>query len=228
MVIEDINVEIVKKNIKNMHLYVLPPDGKIRITAPYWISDKQIIDFVLSKYNWIKSQQVKMSEIPMQKKLSFVDGEKIYVWGKKYIFRFMIADSLSISLDDNNVIFAVKDGTTTIEKERYLKEWYRTLLKDKISFYLPKWEQITGLKCSDWQTKDMKTRWGTCNTKTNKLWFSLKLAKRPVKYLEYVILHELAHTRVPNHGSDFKTILNKHMPDWKQIQKELNESYFYD
>lgn len=117
----------------------------------------------------------------------------------------------------------VRKESTAKQRQAYVNEWYRVLLKEKIELYLPKWEQITGLYCDSWQTKYMTTRWGTCNTATKKIWFNLQLAKKPVECLEYVMLHELAHLKVRNHGKDFIAILDKYMPYWRETRKLLNE-----
>lgn len=228
MIINNIDVEIIKKNIKNMHLYILSPDGRVRVTAPLFISEKEIREFVLSKTDWIKSQQSKMAEMPKQYKLSFADGEKIFVWGTEYTLRIVTGSELSIHLVNDEAVFTIKRNTSYQQKEQFLKEWYRAQLKEQINIYLNKWQSITKLQCTACQTKDMKTRWGTCNTKTNKLWFNLNLAKRPEKCLEYVVLHELAHTKIPNHGLEFKAILSEYMPEWREIQKQLNEFQIVD
>ena len=105
-----------------------------------------------------------------------------------------------------------------------MNEWYRKELSERVNYLLPKWETYTGLKCSSWQSKVMKTRWGTCNTKTKKIWLNVRLAEHPAECLEYVILHELAHTRVPNHGADFKAILTEYMPDWRTVKRRLKDN----
>lgn len=128
-----------------------------------------------------------------------------------------------VRIRGESVVMTILPGSGIKRRAALMLEWYRGMLTEKISEYLPKWENITGLKCSGCQTKSMKTRWGTCNTATNKIWLSVRLAQRPAVCLEYVILHELAHTRVPNHGSDFKAILDRFMPEWKSAKKLLNE-----
>jgi predicted metal-dependent hydrolase len=124
----------------------------------------------------------------------------------------------------------VRENSTVEQRGRWVNEWYREQLKEKIQKYLPKWEAITGLYPSSWQTKYMTTRWGTCNTKTGKIWFNLQLAKKPVECLEYVILHELVHLKVKNHGPDFVAMMDLHMPYWRDVRKNLNSQMldFYE
>ena len=219
-----ITIDIQKKNIKNMHLAVLPPDGKVRVSAPVHLSDESIAMFVRTKLGWIKKQQEKFANQPRQSEREFISGETLYVFGKQYFLRVMYSyKGNSLVLKGNEAILTVRKESTARQREAFVNEWYRDLLKEKISIYLPKWEQITGLYCDSWQTKYMTTRWGTCNTNTRKIWLNLQLAKKPIECLEYVILHELAHLKVKNHGKDFIAILDTYMPYWRDTKQLLNE-----
>ena len=129
----------------------------------------------------------------------------------------------ALVLSGDEAILTVRKESTASQREAFVNEWYRTLLKEKIEIYLPKWENITGLHCDSWQTKYMTTRWGTCNTKTRKIWLNLQLAKKPIECLEYVILHELAHLKVRNHSKDFVAIMDQYMPYWRETKKLLND-----
>ena len=222
--ISGITIDIQKKNIKNMHLAVLPPDGKVRVSAPMHLSDESIAMFVRTKLVWIKKHQEKFALQPRQSEREFISGETLYVFGKQYFLRVMYSyKGNSLVLNGNEAVLTVRKESTARQREAFVNEWYRDLLKEKISIYLPKWEQITGLYCDSWQTKYMTTRWGTCNTNTRKIWFNLQLAKKPIECLEYVILHELAHLKVKNHGKDFIAILDMYMPYWRETKKLLND-----
>lgn len=222
--ISGITIDIQKKNIKNMHLAVLPPDGKVRVSAPMRLSDESIAMFVRTKLGWIKKQQEKFALQPRQSEREFISGETLYVFGKQYFLRVMYSyRGNSLVLNGNEAVLTVRKESTARQREAFVNEWYRDLLKEKISIYLPKWEQITGLYCDSWQTKYMTTRWGTCNTNTRKIWFNLQLAKKPIECLEYVILHELAHLKVRNHSKDFVAIMDQYMPYWRETKKLLND-----
>ena len=223
--ISGIKIYVQKKNIKNLHLVVVPPDGKIRVSAPMHLSDESITMFVRTKLGWIKNQQEKFNLQPRQSKREYVSGETLYLWGKQYFLQVEYSyKGNSLVLNGNKAILTVRKESTVKQREHFVNEWYRKHLKEEIARLLPKWEKITGLACSSWQTKYMTTRWGSCNTKTKKIWFNLQLAKKPIDCLEYIILHELSHTKVKNHNSDFIAILDQYMPNWKGIKEQLNSS----
>ena len=225
VLISDIQIEIIKKDIKNMHLSVLPPDGKVRVSAPNNLSDESIIMFVKTKLGWIKKQQEKFELQPRQSEREYVSGETLYVWGHQYFLQVEYNQKKnSLVLVGNKAILSVRKESTAKQREKFVNEWYRSLLKTEVEKYLPKWEAITGLYCDSWQSKYMTTKWGTCNTSTRKIWLNLQLAKKPIECLEYVILHELAHLKVKNHGPDFVAILDLHMPYWRECKKMLNDS----
>ncbi len=223
--ISGIPVEVNRKNIKNLHLSVLPPDGKVRVSSPMHLSDESIAMFVRTKLSWIKKQQEIFHNQPRQTERQYVSGETMYVFGKQYFLRVEYSyKGNSLVLSGDNAILTVRKESTAQQRENYVNEWYRGLLKEKIAVYLPKWQKITGLYCDSWQTKYMTTRWGTCNTEAKKLWFNLQLAKKPLECLEYVILHELAHLKVKNHSKEFVAILDLYMPNWREIKRKLNDS----
>lgn len=222
--IQGISVEIIKKNIKNMHLYVQPPDGKVQVTAPEHLSDESILIFVRTKIGWIKKQQAKLENQPRQTERQYVSGETLYVLGRQYYLKVEYSyKGNSLVLSGDRAILTVRKESTAKQRDAFVREWYRGILKTELEKHIPKWEKRTGFYCESWQIKYMVTRWGTCNTNTKKLWFNLQLAKKPIECIEYVILHELAHLKVKNHGADFVAILDEHMPYWRDIKKSLNE-----
>jgi predicted metal-dependent hydrolase len=225
IVVSNIPVEVIRKNIKNMHLSVLPPDGKVRISAPETLTDEAITMFVRTKLGWIKKQQEKFQQQPRQSERQYVSGETLYVWGKQYFLQVEYSyKGNSLVLSGDRAILTVRKESSPKQREIFVNEWYRNLLKQEVAKYLPKWEKITGLYCSSWQSKYMTTKWGTCNPTSKKIWLNLQLAKKPIECLEYVILHELAHLRVHNHGPEFTAILDQYMPYWREHKRRLNDS----
>lgn len=222
-----IPIEVRKKKIKNMHLYVKPPDGRVIISAPLRVSNKSIEAFARTNLDWIKRQITKIEEQPLYDKRQYVSGETLYIWGKPYVLFFEEVSGKNprknfFAIQEDKVILCMSGESTVEQREKYVREQYRALLKEEINRLLPKWETITGMHCESWHTKYMTTRWGTCNTGKKRLWFNVQLAQKPVDCLEYVILHELAHTRVSNHGPQFAAIMDQYMPNWREIRKKLN------
>lgn len=230
--ISGIQIEVQKKNIKNLHLSVVPPYGNVRVSAPIHLSDESIAMFIRTKLSWIKKQQEKFEKQPRQSEREYVSGETLYVFGQQYFLRVEYSyKGNSLILEGNEAILTVRKESTAKQREAFVNEWYRGLLKEKIEIYLPKWEKITGLYCDSWQTKYMTTRWGTCNTNTRKIWLNLQLAKKPIECLEYVILHELIHLKVRNHNKDFVSLMDQYMPYWRDIKQKLNNlklDYYID
>jgi predicted metal-dependent hydrolase len=222
LIILGIPIDVCKKAIKNMHLYVKPPNGNVTVSAPLAMSDEAIERFVRTKVSWIKKQVGKFENQLRQSDREYISGETLYVWGKQYYHQTEYSSKNSLILSGDRAILTVRKESTPGQRENYIREWYRGLLKTEIARLLPKWEKITGLKVSSWQTKYMTTRWGTCNTKTGKIWLNLQLAKKTPECLEYVILHELAHLVERSHNERFISLMDKYMPMWREVKSTLN------
>ncbi|MBR5312911.1 MAG: M48 family metallopeptidase [Clostridia bacterium] len=222
--IDGIPVEIQRKKIKNLHLYVLPPDGRVRLSVPLGFTNEKAAAFVREKKDWILMTQKKLAEIPHRPEPQYTSGEMLYLFGRPY--RLSVESGTgkpSVRSDGDTVILTAKPDSTAGQRQACLNEWYRGLLKEQITRFLPAWERKTGLFCDTWHIKNMKTRWGTCNPKARRVWLNLRLAEKPEECLEYVILHELAHLKIPGHGRDFEAFLDRYMPDWREIRSRLNE-----
>lgn len=225
IVVSNISVEVIRKNIKNMHLAVLPPDGRVRVSVPTQLTDEAITMFVRTKLGWIKKQQEKFQQQPRQSERQYVSGETLYVWGKQYFLQVEYSyKGNALTLSGDKAILTVRKESSPKQRGSFVNEWYRSLLKQEVAKYLPKWEKTTGLYCDSWQSKYMTTKWGTCNPTSKKIWLNIQLAKKPIECLEYVILHELAHLKVHNHGPEFTAILDQYVPYWRDHKRRLNDS----
>lgn len=221
--INGIPISITKKPIKNMHLYVKPPDGRVEVSAPISLSDESIEMFIRTKIGWIKRQKEKFADQPRQTKREYVSGEAFYLWGVQYYLLVNYSNKgNSLIIDGDKARLTVRKDSTATQRENYVNEWYRTALKSEVERLLPKWENTTGFYATSWQTKNMTTRWGTCNVTNKKIWLNLQLAKKPVECLEYVILHELAHLKEKKHNAAFVAIMDLYMPNWREVRKKLN------
>ncbi len=221
--IEDIEVEIIKKDIKNLHLYVLPPEGKVRVSAPKRLREEEIRTFISNKISWIKKQQLKLTNKPRQPRNEYVAGETIYLWGVEYyLVVYYIKGISKIEINGSELKLYVKKESSVRQREKVILQWYRKELKNAISPLLYKWQSIIGVETNSWNVKNMRTRWGTCNVKARRIWLSLQLAKKKPICLEYVIAHELVHLLEKNHNSTFYAYLDKFLPNWRTIKSELN------
>lgn len=221
--INELQIELEKKRIKNMYLKILPPDGRIHVTAPLRMSEGEIKQFILTKLDWIQKQQEKMSNRQTHQIQNYEDGEEIYVWGERYRLSVMSTIGRSAAhLEGELFRLLVKEEATAIQRKRIIDLWYRDALTKVIPQLMVKWEQRIGVKSSGFTIRDMKTRWGTCNIRTKNICFSLQLAKKHPKCLEYVVVHELVHLIESSHNKVFKGYMDLFLPDWRRIKKELN------
>ncbi len=225
IVISGIPIDVQKKNIKNMHLQVKPPDGHVVISAPLSVDDKAIEAYARTQLGFIKKSIAQFQNQPRASKRQYVSGETMYIWGKQYFLVFKADNQKnSFKIENRNIVLSMSGKSTVKQREAYVKEEYRRILKEEIEKRLPKWEEITGLKCDSWQTKYMVTKWGACSTDKKKLWFNLQLAQKPVVCLDYIILHELTHLITRKHDQAFIAYMDRYMPNWREIRKELNDS----
>jgi predicted metal-dependent hydrolase len=223
MKIQNIEIEIVKKKIKNLHLSVLPPSGTVRISAPLSVSDENIRLFAASKISWIRAQQNKFVTQLRHSEREYVSGETIYIWGKQYFIQVEYSyKSNNFLLDGEKVILTVRKESTATQRRNYVNEVLRQYMKDGINQLLPVLEQKTGLKCKKWLVKYMKTRWGTYSEVTGTISLNLQLVHKPIECLEYIIVHELGHTIYRSHGKDFIAYMDTYLPYWREIKNKLN------
>ena len=225
-IIQDIIIEVNKKKIKNMHLRILPPEGRVVISAPIYMKDKDIQMFVLSKLEWIRKNQEKYRNQPPQPKLSYVTGEHILLCGKQYRLEVIYSGRTNlVEVYDDIVQLKVRESSTVAQREHLLNSFYRSILKVEVPKLIEKWEKIIGVKANVWGIKNMKTRWGTCNVNDKRIWINLQLAKKKPICLEYVVIHELVHLLETKHNNRFKSYMDQFMPNWRDVKVELNQNY---
>lgn len=215
-----------RKNIKNLHLGVYPPNGRVRVAAPLVISDEAVRLAVIDKLSWIRRQRSKFAEQPRQSEREMVNGESHYFMGKRYRLRVKETDTTPgvrlrgiASLD----LFA-KPGSTVEQRNDVLQRWYRDRLKALMPALLDKWQRSIGVQVSGWGVKRMKTKWGSCNPDSRRIWINLELAKKPPRCLEYIVVHELVHLLERKHNERFVALMNKYLPNWKSSKELLNSA----
>ncbi len=222
----DYTIDVIRKDIKNIHLSIYPPTGRIRLAVPNHINDETIRRYIASKSGWIKKHLAEFEQTERPPQLEYVSGESHYLAGKRYLLN-VIPDSRinRIRLRDNAYIeLSVRPGTSSSYRSQMLQEWYRARLKVRIQPLIQKWQEIIGVQINEWAVKQMKTRWGTCNTRAKRIWINLELAKRSEESLEYIIVHELMHLLERHHNEKFKALMDKYLPDWRVRKERLNRS----
>src|SRR6266446_1074200 len=222
--VSGLRVEIVRKNIKNLHLGVYPPTGRIRVAAPLRVSNEAVRLAVVGKLGWIKRQQAHFEQQPRQSAREMVSGESHYFSGQRYRLRVYVADGAAkVAIRNASIIeLHVRVGTSVESRQRVMMGWYRQHLKDAIPPLLEKWQKRLGVRVSACGIKKMKTKWGTCNAEAGRIWINLELAKKSADCLEYVVLHELVHLLVRRHDDRFVEIMDKCLPRWRILRAELN------
>jgi len=222
------NIEalVFRKPIKNLHLAVLPPVGKVRVSAPLTMKDDAIRTLLATRIAWIKKQQIKFEGQERQTRREYVSGESHYYWGKRYRLEVIYEDKSSkVSIKGKDkILLSVRPNSDRMKREQVMIEWYRKELRKVAHDLLEQWQKILGINAHEWGIKRMKTRWGTCNQKAGRIWFNLELAKKPEHCLDFIIVHEMTHLLEKNHNDRFKTHMDTFLPRWRQFKEELNQT----
>lgn len=228
--VSGLTVEVVRKPIKNLHLGVYPPQGRVRVAAPLAVDDEAVRLAVVGKLGWIKRQRAKFQAQPRQSQRRMVSGESHYFLGRRYRLRVHeTTGALRIALRGKATMdMFVRTDTTVERREQVLQDFYRTELKRLMPELLEKWQPKLGVHAHAWGIKRMKTKWGTCSIEAKRIWLNLELAKKPVQCLEYILVHELAHLYERHHNERFISLLDQHLPQWKLLREQLNSSLLAD
>jgi len=225
IVINDIEIEVIRKNIKNVHLSVHPPNGRVRLAVPQKMEEEAIRLFAISKLSWIKKQRSKYNLQERQSVREFLSGESHYFMGTRYLLNVVETSGKQyVELKNKKYInLYVRPNSTKEKRERIMSQWYRNQLKMLIPEYIEKWEEIIGVKVEEWGVKLMKTKWGTCNVEAKRIWLNLELAKKNPRCLEFITVHEMVHLLERKHNERFKAYMDKFLPNGQNIRDELND-----
>ena len=219
-------VDVVRKDIKNLHLAVYPPNGRVRVATPLLVNDDAVRMLVLEKSGWIRRQQTKFQHQEREAKHQYVDGESHYFLGKRYLLNIVERSGPSrvVIRNTKKIDLYTRPHSTKAQRERIMLSWYRAYLRQKLPFLIEKWEKIIGVRVDDWGIKQMKTRWGSCNIHKHRIWLNLELAKKSEQCLEYVVVHEMVHLLERLHNKRYLDYMTKYMPQWRLYRDELNRA----
>ena len=215
----EITVDVLTKDIQNIHLGVYPPDGKVRISAPLRMKLDTIRVFAISKLAWIKQQQSKLRGQPRETPREYVERESHYVWGKRYLLKVVEVDAApDIELKHSRMILRVRHGTSEVMKQAVVAQWYRDQIKAAVPALLSTWEPRLEVKAERVFVQKMKTKWGSCNPAARSIRLNTDLARKPAQCLEYIVVHELAHLLERKHNDRFIALMNSCLPQWRELR----------
>jgi predicted metal-dependent hydrolase len=219
-------VQIVRKDIKNLHLGVYPPNGRVRVAAPLALTDDAVRLAVISRLGWIKRQRARFEGQPRQSQREMVTGESHYFLGQRYRLNVIEHQGAGKVVLPNKSTMAlyVRQESSPVKRKQVLQRWYREQLKTLIPPLLEKWQTTLGVQVSDWGVKKMKTKWGACTVEARRIWLNLELAKKPVQCLEYIVVHELIHLLERHHNERFTTYMEQHLTTWRVWRDMLNHA----
>jgi len=224
--VRGIPVEVVRKDIKNLHLAVYPPDGRVRVAIPRRLGHDDARLAVISRLAWIRRKQNGFKGQDRQPQREMVTGESHYFQGRRYRLDVQEAEGVPrVCLRNNRIMeLYVRPGASVQKRREILREWYREELWARVEPLVAKWESIIGVRVAEWRVRRMKTRWGTCNAQTGRIWLNLELAKKPPACTEYILVHEMVHLLERNHTDRFRAFMDQFMPQWQLHREALNQA----
>ena len=225
MQIDGLHIELERKPIKNMHLSVYPPDGRVHLSVPDYLTEGDARSYVISKWEWIRRQQDEIAAQARQTRREYVSGENHYYFGVRYRLRVVYATggANSVEVHGDTMTMRVRQGSGTERRAELMTEWYREQLKKYIGPLVQRWAERLEEQNVTWQVREMKTVWGSCGAGRRILLFNLELARVPKECIEYVIVHELTHLKVQSHNKLFEALMTRRLPGWRNLRQELNE-----
>lgn len=225
IVISGIRMDLIRKDIRNIHLAVYPPNGRVRIAAPIRTNVNTVKAYVVSKLGWIKKNIRAYKDQERQTSREYIYRESHYFQGYKCLLNIIENDAPPkvVFRNKKNIDLYIKPFTPISKRQKVMNKWYREEIKKLIPEIVENWEKRIGITINEWRVKSMKTKWGSCNIHERRIWINLELAKKPVYLLEYIIVHEMVHLLERKHNEIFLSYMNQYMPDWEKRKKELNK-----
>jgi predicted metal-dependent hydrolase len=224
IVLGDVRVETVFKAVKNVHLTVHPPEGRVTLVAPTGTRPEVARAYAISKLAWIRQQQRALKAQARETPRKFIERESHYVWGRRYLLRVVEEDSRArVELGNKTLTLFVRPGSNQAKRADVMNEWHKSLLHSELPPLIATWERRLGVKVKAYHLQRMKTKWGSCNPSAGNIRLNTELVKKPKDLLEYVVVHEMAHLLERNHSDAFVKILNLHLPGWREARLVLNE-----
>ena len=225
LTVSGIGVDVVYKDIKNLHIGVYPPAGRVRVAAPVRLGDEAVRLAIVQRLPWIKKRTEQLRNAERQSEREMVTGESHYLWGERLRLEVVEASGRpSVSVRGTRLRLTVAPGTTAIQRQQLVEAWQRAQLKAAIPALIEKWEPIVGRTVEKWTVRRMKTKWGSCNTRSAHISVNLELAKKHPSCLEYIVVHEMTHLHERTHNEYFMGLLDEYLPNWRALRDQLNQA----
>jgi predicted metal-dependent hydrolase len=222
--IGDVSILVSRKAVKNVHLSVHPPDGRVTLVAPDSTRLEVVRAYAISRLGWIRDKQSKLQKQAREAPREHVERESHYLWGRRYLLSVVYRDTKPlVSLDHKRIVLTVRPGSTAQKRTEVMHEWHKTLLHQVVPTLIQKWEKRLKVHVEQYFLQRMKTKWGSCNHHARHIRLNTQLVTKPKDLLEYVIIHEMVHLIEPTHSERFLSILSRHCPAWREARAELNE-----
>lgn len=224
IVLGEVQIETVYKAVKNVHLTVHPPNGRVTLVAPTGTRPEVARAYAISKLGWIRQQKMALKSQARETPRQYVTRETHYLWGRRYLLRVVELDAKpQVKLDHKHITLQVRPGSSPEKRAEVTHDWHKALLHEVVPKLLERWAPRLGVQVSGYFLQRMKTQWGSCNPRLGNIRLNTELVKKPKDLLEYVIVHELTHLLEPTHSDRFVAVLDQHYPSWREARAELNE-----
>lgn len=219
----DLSIRVARKRIKNVHLSVHPPTGRVTISAPERLSLETIRAFAITRLRWVREQQRKLRNQERETRRDYIDRESHYLWGRRYLLKVIEKDGPpTIAVKGNRLELCIRPGTTRARRKALLEEWYRQQLREAGGCLLEKWQKRFGVSIASIHVQRMRTKWGSCNAPRRTIRLNTDLARKPRQCLEYILVHELTHFAARRHDGRFVELMDTHLPNWRHVRQLLN------
>lgn len=225
LTVRGIHIDIIYKDIKNLHIGVYPPMGRVRVAAPKRLDDDQVRLAVIQRLPWIKRQRDRLRSAERQSEREMVTGESHFVWGVRRRLKVIERPGRAhLEVDGERLVLYIPAGTPAAKRRDRLDKWYRDQLHQVLPELVAKWVAALDVSVPKWTIRRMKTKWGSCNRESRHIWFNVELAKKHPDCLEYIVVHEMLHYFERNHGEHFTELMDRHLPDWRSRRELLNQA----
>ncbi|POY36785.1 metal-dependent hydrolase [Solitalea longa] len=218
-----VEIEVTFKPIKNLHLSVHPPEGRVTISSPEFYNLEKVKIYAATKLGWIKKEQQKFQEQKREQPRLYINRESHFIFGSRYLLYIELASKNTVEIKGKKLVLNVTDANDLQLKKNTLYRFYRNQLRQKLNGFVEYYAPIMGLSVPEFKIRAMKTKWGSCATDTKRLWFNIELAKKPLETIEYIVVHEMVHLLERNHNKNFILLMDHYLPNWRIQKKVLNE-----